>query len=64
VYWPKLETILINPIKSEWIQPLCEFVTARISSGNALENIMLSEMDIERLNRNEFLKDNVRLDLM
>jgi hypothetical protein len=62
VHWPQLKTILVKPLKPQWIEPLCEFVTARIKSGNALENIVLSKMDIEGLNENEFLKRNVQLE--
>jgi hypothetical protein len=62
VHWPQLKTILVKPLKPQWIEPLCEFVTARIKSGHALQNIVLSKMDIEGLKENEFLKRNVQLE--
>ena len=62
VHWPQLKTILIKPLKPQWIEPLCEFVTSRIKSENPLQNIVLSKMDIEGLKENEFLKRNVQLE--
>lgn len=63
VPWPNLRTVTINPFTDKWVQPLCDFIAARIGSGHPLESIRLSQSDIMTLSGAEFFRSNVRLDL-
>lgn len=60
--WPKLRTVMIRTYGARWVRPLCDLATVRIISGHPLESIELSKSDFE--NEMEFLRDNVRLDLI
>jgi hypothetical protein len=54
VAWPNLQALTIVPFDSEWIQPFCDFIAARIGIGLPLESISLNGGDMEILKNSEF----------
>jgi len=63
--WPKLRTIMIRTFGVRWLSPLCDLTAKRISRGHPLESVELCKLDSEKLSSGlEFLKQNVRLDLI
>jgi len=62
--WLKLQALMITPFDLEWISPFCDFITTQISIGLPLKGISLSETDMEMLKSNEFLRNNVLIQMM
>ena len=61
----EVETIMIRTFGVRWLSPLCDLTAKRISRGHPLESVELCKLDSEKLSSGlEFLKQNVRLDLI
>lgn len=45
VPWPMLPSLAVHPLRRELIQTFCDFVAARINSGNPLVEVVLGPLD-------------------